>query len=193
MARKPSGRPKKRKQLIVVDGVTEQIYLRIIKQKIRGSSIDVKKINPCGEQAIEQGRSEGKNEGLSKQVQYNHYYIVIDKDDLKECEYSRILKDANSYEDITFIYSNEAFEVWLVAHLEKMTPGIIPRKQLNRKLTQFLNEEYDKTNEKHIRKIINATHHFIDTPKENTSSISEISYTTQCTNFGTLLDALQTV
>ena len=52
MARKPLDRPIRKRRLIVVDGTTEKIYLDIIKQKIRGASIDVKQVNPSGAEAI---------------------------------------------------------------------------------------------------------------------------------------------
>ena len=84
------------------------------------------------------------------------------------------------------------FEVWLLAHIEVMKPGIIPRAKLNSKLTKFLKEDYDKTNQKQILRIINeAEPNYIDTLISNTNSINSISYSKQCTNFGILLDVLK--
>lgn len=192
MARKPSDRPIRKRRLIVVDGTTEKIYLDIIKQKIRGASIDVKQVNPSGAEAISSALRNCRKEAESKHIHYKHCYIVIDKDDLTVEDFNQILQDERNNADVTLVFSNEAFEVWLLAHIEVMKPGIISRAKLNSKLTKFLKEDYDKTNRKQILRIINeAEPNYIDTLISNTNSINSISYSKQCTNFGILLDVLK--
>ena len=191
MSRVSAGRRQKVKRLIVVDGETEKIYLNIIKQKIRGASIDIKKINQCGAEAITEGLTSGNAYGIARNIQYEHFYISIDKDDLTVEQFNKICDDERNNNNVTLIFTNEAFEVWLLAHIQLMNSSIISRTRLNHMLGAFLNEEYDKTNSKQIMKIIECANDCINIPKQNTSRINTISFSAQCTNFGVLLDLLQ--
>ena len=88
-------------------------------------------------------------------------------------------------ESCDLVVSNVCFEVWLLAHFQKMTPGLKEKRWLNQKLGQYLGEEYIKGDSAQIEKILDDDKVF--TAIKNTEEISSINCASQSTNIGVIV------
>ena len=180
MSRLSKGKRAKKSFFIITEGETEERYFSEFKQKQRCSGITIKRVNPCSRQIISKAKSVWRNEGFSLS-NYNKQVIVIDKDALTEDDFHAILRQAVDSK-IEVVFSNSAFEVWLLAHFEPITRGFLSANELKRRLSNHLTSEYKKGDIRQLRAIVK---HFTQA-FENTRNVSSISYDTQCTNVGDL-------
>lgn len=175
MSRTPRGRRAKKQIFIVTEGESEERYFSRFRQLYRCTGVKIKRINPCGAQIIHNAnrffRANGPQSKNSKNV------IVIDKDALTEDEFNSVLISAEKY-NISVIFSNISFEVWLLAHFQAIHSGTISLTQLKLYLTRHLGQEYKKGDVGQINKILENYYNAVD----NTEGIAKISYTEQCTN-----------
>lgn len=194
MARPSKNKIKQLKNLLIVDGDTEERYFKNILQRYNMSAKDVKKVSPSGGQAISSGMSEARSFEKAMRKQYLNYYIIIDRDYLSRDEFERIRCEANQRQNVTLIFSNVAFEVWLLAHYQRMTSRPVDADADNaryrRELSNCLDEPYKKGYSVQLDKIISSAEHPIDTAFNNTSAIQKLSYDNQCTNVGPFLRQL---
>lgn len=116
MARQSKSKVKQLKNLLIVDGDTEERYFKNILQRYNMSAKDVKKVSPSGGQAVSSGMSEARSFETAMRKQYSNYYIIIDRDYLSRDEFERIRREANQMQNVELIFSNVAFEVWLLAY-----------------------------------------------------------------------------
>ena len=97
-------------------------------------------------------------------------------------------------QNVELIFSNVAFEVWLLAHYYRMTDRPVDADADNaryrRVLSNYLNAPYKKGDSVQLDKIISSAEHPIDTAFSNTSTIQELDYDYQCTNVGPFLRQL---
>lgn len=185
MSRLSKGKRAKKSFYIITEGEPEERYFSEFRQKHCCCAITIKRINPCSRQIISKAKSVWRNEGFSISS-YNKPVIVIDKDALSEDEFNTVLRQADNSK-IEVIFSNSAFEVWLLAHFEPITKRVFSANKLKKRLSNYLRGEYKKGNASQLRKI--AAH--FDQAIENTKNICEVSYHTQCTNVGKLCQSLQ--
>lgn len=194
MARQSKSKVKQLKNLLIVDGETEEVYFKNILQRYNMSAKDVKRVAPSGGQAVSSGMSEAHSFETAMRKQYSNYYIIIDRDYLSRDEFERIRREANQMQNVTLIFSNVAFEVWLLAHYQNMTARPVDADADNaryrRVLTNYLDAPYKKGNGVQLDKIISSAEHPIDTAFNNTSAIQELDYDYQCTNVGPFLRQL---
>lgn len=180
MSRASKGKRAKRSFYIITEGETEKRYFLELKQEYRDIAVTIKKINPCSSQILNTAKRVWKNEGFTLS-NYNKQVIVIDKDALTEDDFHAILRQAVDSK-IEVVFSNSAFEVWLLAHFEPITRGFLSANELKRLLSNHLTGEYKKGDIRQLRAIVK---HFTQA-FENTRNVSSISYDTQCTNVGDL-------
>lgn len=196
MARPSRSKVKQLKNLLIVDGDTEERYFKNILQRYNMSAKDVKKVSPSGGQAISSGMSEARSFETAMRKQYSNYYIIIDRDYLSRDEFECIRREANQRQNVTLIFSNVAFEVWLLAHYQRMTSRPVDASTDNdvykQKLDNYLDAPYKKGDGVQLDKIISSAEHPIDTAFNNTSAIQELDYDYQCTNVGPFLRQLVT-
>lgn len=185
MSRKPKGKRAKKVFYIITEGKTEESYISEFTQKYRCSAVRINKIKPCGAQIIHRASEVWKK---TKNYRSNPgpKGIIIDKDALTEDEFNSILKEASNKE-IEVFFSNSTFEVWLLAHFENITKGILPTAKLKEKLSRYLMQEYKKGDAGQLSKMVE---HFEQAVK-NTENVCELSYYTQCTNVGRLCQNLR--
>lgn len=196
MSRPSRSKVKQLKNLLIVDGDTEERYFKNILQRYNMSAKDVKKVSPSGGQAISSGMSEARSFETAMRKQYSNYYIIIDRDYLSRDEFECIRREANQRQNVTLIFSNVAFEVWLLAHYQRMTSRPVDASTDNdvykQKLDNYLDAPYKKGDGVQLDKIISSAEHPIDTAFNNTSAIQELDYDYQCTNVGPFLRQLVT-
>ena len=194
MARQSKSKVKQLKNLLIVDGDTEEVYFKNILQRYNMSAKDVKRVAPSGGNAVTFALSEAHNFELAMRKQYENYYIIIDRDYISKDEFERIQREANQTQNVELIFSNVAFEVWLLAHYQSMTArpvdADVDNARYRRELSNCLNEPYKKGNSVQLDKIISSAEHPIDTAFNNTSAIQELNYDNQCTNIGPFLRQL---
>lgn len=194
MARQSKSRVKQLKNLLIVDGETEEVYFKNILQRYNMSAKDVKKVAPSGGQAVSSGMSEAHSFETAMRKQYSNYYIIIDRDNISRAEFERIRREADQRQNVELIFSNVSFEVWLLAHYQRMTSRPIDASTDNdvykQKLDNYLDAPYKKGDGVQLDKIISSAEHPIDTAFNNTSAIQELDYDYQCTNVGPFLRQL---
>ena len=194
MARQSKSRVKQLKNLLIVDGETEEVYFKNILQRYNMSAKDVKKVAPSGGQAVSSGMSEAHSFETAMRKQYSNYYIIIDRDNISRAEFERIQREANQRQNVELIFSNVSFEVWLLAHYQRMTSRPIDASTDNdvykQKLDNYLDVPYKKGDGVQLDKIISSAEHPIDTAFNNTSAIQELDFDNQCTNVGPFLRQL---
>ena len=194
MARQSKSKVKQLKNLLIVDGDTEERYFKNILQRYNMSAKDVKRVAPSGGNAVTSALSEAHNFESAMRKQYENYYIIIDRDFLSKDEFERIRREANQTHNVALIFSNVAFEVWLLAHYQYMTSRPVDASTDNdiykQKLDNYLNVPYKKGDSVQLDKIISSAEHPIDTAFYNTRTIQELDYDYQCTNVGPFLRQL---
>ena len=194
MARQSKSKVKQLKNLLIVDGDTEERYFKNILQRYNMSAKDVKRVAPSGGNAVTSALSEARSFEATMRKQYLNYYIIIDRDFLSRDEFERIRREANQMHNVELIFSNVAFEVWLLAHYQRMTArpvdADVDNARYRRELANCLNEPYKKGNSVQLDRIISSAEHPIDTAFNNTSAIQELNYDNQCTNVGPFLRQL---
>ena len=194
MARQSKSRVKQLKNLLIVDGETEEVYFKNILQRYNMSAKDVKRVAPSGGQAVSSGMSEAHSFETAMRKQYSNYYIIIDRDNISRAEFEHIQREANQRQNVELIFSNIAFEVWLLAHYQNMTARPVDADADNaryrRVLSNYLDAPYKKGDSVQLDKIISSAEHPIDTAFSNTSTIQELDYDYQCTNVGPFLRQL---
>ena len=194
MARQSRSKVKQLKNLLIVDGETEEVYFKNILQRYNMSAKDVKRVAPSGGNAVTSALSEARSFEATMRKQYLNYYIIIDRDFLSRDEFERIRREANQMHNVELIFSNIAFEVWLLAHYQNMTARPVDADADNaryrRVLSNYLDAPYKKGDSVQLDKIISSAEHPIDTAFSNTSTIQELDYDYQCTNVGPFLRQL---
>lgn len=194
MARQSRSKVKQLKNLLIVDGETEEVYFKNILQRYNMSAKDVKRVAPSGGQAVSSGMSEAHSFETAMRKQYSNYYIIIDRDNISRAEFEHIQREANQRQNVELIFSNIAFEVWLLAHYQNMTARPVDADADNaryrRVLSNYLDAPYKKGDSVQLDKIISSAEHPIDTAFSNTSTIQGLDYDYQCTNVGPFLRQL---
>lgn len=194
MARQSKSRVKQLKNLLIVDGDTEERYFKNILQRYNMSAKDVKQVAPSGGNAVTFALSEAHSFESAMRKRYENYYIIIDRDYLSRDEFERIRREADQMQNVELIFSNVAFEVWLLAHYQRMTSRPVDANSDNdiykQNLDNYLDASYKKGDGVQLDKIISSAKHPIDTAFSNTSAIQELDYDYQCTNVGPFLRQL---
>lgn len=185
MSRAPKGKRAKKSFYIITEGETEARYFSEFKQKYRCSAVNIKKIKPCSGQILNAAKRVWKNERVASS-RYNKQAIIIDKDALSENEFNHILRAAKD-ENIEVIFSNSTFEVWLLAHFESITSGLLSVNDLKKRLSSYLRGEYKKGDKGQLSTIVS----YYEQAIVNARNVSNISYHTQCTNVGNLCQSLR--
>lgn len=151
MARRaPQGKKLKKGILIYSEGKTERIYFEALNRRFNATNIKIKPISMELQSKILVSKvlkRIAKNED-SKKLVIEQIYIVFDKDDESWQNVEQAIKMARSSPlgkkgNLDIGFSNESFEVWLLAHFEDVTTySSLSRKQTYDKLAQYLNIDY---------------------------------------------------
>ncbi|GGG35046.1 RloB-like protein [Lactobacillus apis] len=203
MSRSRKKRPVKEKILFFVEGTTEKNYFDELFFIYNLRTAKATKIMKGSGDWVDKTASFIKNtpDNRYKSDSETKIYIIFDKDGYDDKRIAKMREKATSLKGIKkascqVCVSNCSFEVWLLAHYEKMTPKVIEsssiwQKNLKRKLTEHLGEEYVKvesTNTKLIRKILEDDK--VYDAINNTQSIAVYSDTNQSTDITSIIKNL---
>jgi len=188
VARTKKNLKQKRKAFIFVEGETEEVYFSHLKQNLRLSAIRIKAriLNNSGKTYLDKAKTIMKNDINYRRDNDTDVYLVFDKDDISKEDFNKLLNKAKR-ENIEVGFSNEAFEVFLLAHYEKCGKKSLTKSDLKNKLTDHLNQEYIKANDSQISKIVKLHEIAI----ENTLEICECNYDKQSTNIGSIIKKIK--
>jgi hypothetical protein len=116
--------------LIVCEGInTEPSYFR----QFRLSSATIKTVGG-GRNTISLVT---KAIQLSKQNNYDQVWCVFDKDDFSVKDFNNAIVIAKA-NNLLIAYSNQAFEYWILLHLDDHQGGQMQRKDYNKKINELL-------------------------------------------------------
>lgn len=74
---------------------------------------------------------------LANEQQYDQEWCVFDKDDFADADFNKAIQIAESL-GFKVAYSNQAFEYWLILHLDDHQGGRMNRRDYNSKLNELL-------------------------------------------------------
>ena len=170
---------------IFVEGKkTEPEYFVLFKQKFSIQDFRIfKEDGKSGNALLEKAKSRIKLDNLDPSATK---YIVFDKDALTDKLLSDVFKNAKR-EGYKIGFSNLNFEVWLLAHFEKLTKrptDLNDKTMLETKLTRNLNQSYKKGDRKQLEKIVP----YYKQAVENAKDVNEADFDYQCTTIGVMIE-----
>ena len=134
-SRKVNTREIKQKFLIVCEGEkTEPNYFRSF--RVPKVVIEIQGLGYNPSKLVQEAND------LKSQDDYDQVWCVFDRDDWTKEDFNNAISSAKKY-GFKVAYSNEAFELWYVLHLEFLNTGI-PRDDYIKKLTSLLGKKYQK-------------------------------------------------
>ncbi|ANN49199.1 hypothetical protein A6F53_08045 [Levilactobacillus brevis] len=195
MSRARKERKLKPKIIFLVEGKSEKVFFEMLAQKYKLTASKVIKIlDGTGHDFVDKAKSK-LNDPKLKTDNKTKVFVIFDNDsNLSDIDsegknninelFSKAQK-VKKVESCDLVVSNICFEVWLLAHYQKMTPGIKSTKWLNQKLGYYLEDEYIKGNSSQIEKILDDDKVF--EAIKNTEEISSINCACQSTNIGVIV------
>ena len=169
---------------LFVEGEADKAYFDTLKAELHMPGLkafDTK--GGSGIKVLEKARSKLKLGNLDED---SEKYLVFDKDALTQGELQGILKRAKE-EGFGIGFSNISFEVWLLAHFEKLTKGLLSQKSLEISLSQHLKQSYKKANQKQLEIIISKYEAAIN----NANVVNKVDFDYQCTTIGTMIEEIR--
>lgn len=188
MARQKKKRPSKKMVYIFVEGVTEKTYFDALRQKLRLTSVkmEILKLDNAGCNWVEKSLNQMRNNPNYRRDSNTEVFVVFDKDQLKKAQFETMLSLAK-INDISIIFSNISFELWLLAHFESITTANYSLRKTIEKLSQHLSEKYIKANVKQIDRLIDNYSSAIF----NTNTVLNVTYDKQGTNVAKMINKLK--
>ncbi|MEA5526082.1 RloB family protein [Nodularia spumigena] len=136
--RKVATRELRPKFLIICEGEkTEPNYFKSF--RVRKDVIDVRGFGYNPSLLVEKAKE------LNEQGDYNQVWCVFDRDDWPTQDFNNAIANAHKA-GFKVAYSNEAFELWYVLHLEFLNTAL-PRQDYTPKLNKFLKNKYQKNSD----------------------------------------------
>lgn len=186
MARRPpKGKKLKKGILIYSEGQTERIYFEALNRRFNASNIKIKPISIelQSKMLVKKALRRIEKKEDSKKFNVEQIYIIFDKDDEPWDHIEQAIRDAYKSDfglngKLKVGFSNESFEVWLLAHFEDIKKySSLTRKQTYQKLAQHLEvDDYEslKADEKlgeyfvgHVQSAFENSKNFLETVPSN--------------------------
>ncbi|WP_314406062.1 RloB family protein [Leuconostoc suionicum] len=188
MARQKKKRRSKKMVYVFVEGVTEKTYFDALRQQLRLTSLkmEILKLDNAGCNWVEKSLNQMRNNPNYKRESNTEVFVVFDKDQLKKTQFDTMLSLAKR-NDISIIFSNISFELWLLAHFEPITTANYSLQKTIEKLSQHLSEKYIKANVKQIDRLIDNYSSAIS----NTTTVLNVAYDKQGTNVAEMINKLK--
>lgn len=135
--------------LIVCEGKnTEPGYFNHLRRHYRFTAAEVITVGGAGEtiRVVQRAQEE------SQRSEYDQIWVVFDKDDFPADHFDNAVKMAEAA-GFGVVYSNQAFEYWLILHFEDHQGGALHRSDYGQKINNYLNPfniSYDAEGSKSI-------------------------------------------
>ncbi|MDW8231085.1 MAG: RloB family protein [Saprospiraceae bacterium] len=111
---------------------TEPDYFNHLRRYFRLTTVEVEIVKGAGNtlQLVKKACS------LAKKDEYDHVWVVFDKDDFPSDHFDQAVDEARS-SGFEVAYSNQSFEYWLLLHFEDHQGGKMPRSDYSPKLNDY--------------------------------------------------------
>lgn len=161
MNRVKKGKKLHPKILFFVEGETEETYFETLRQNYRLSAATVTCVLKCsGQDWVDKAKSKMNTNGKYRPSNNTQVYIIFDKDNFStqniQAMKTKVEKISENGIQCQLGISEKSFEVWLLAHFEQVTPGIMSQKQLYKELTNKLGNTYKKADPSQIKGILDG-------------------------------------
>lgn len=184
MASRRKRRIERRQIYIFVEGHTELKYFEMLKQRLRLSTVKIKSqlLDNSGQNWLEKAQRIMANDPQFRRDSQTQVIVVFDQDEMSLAEFTKIRLMAEKNE-IQLGFSNQMFEVWLLAHFEKLGSGIVTRHELAHRISNHLKQDYVKAKASQLDVIVERVAEAI----ENSRAVAKADYQQQCTTIGPLI------
>lgn len=191
MSRSRRGRKLKPRILFFVEGETEKAYFDSLAQKYRMTATrTIKILNNSGCDWIDKTKNMISNNSKLKPDSKTKVFIIFDKNDNTPKEISKMIEKAKNLNLNNAMckvgMSNSSFEVWLLAHYQKINSTVKNQNELYQDLTKHLKKKYIKANRRQIENILKDDK-VLDAIR-NTEYVANISASKQSTNVGNIIN-----
>lgn len=170
MSRQRINRKIKRQIVFFVEGESEQRYFRALIKKYRLTAAKVMLLNNSGHDYVDKAIN-----GIQKKAEIEtdaKVYLVFDVDKFNnQNSMEQIVAKAVRRHFLLGI-SNECFEVWLLAHYQKLNAHKITQTKLKTKLSTWLDQPYKKADVDQLQLMLDQDRELAAI--ENTVQISKI-------------------
>ena len=134
--RGPGTRPMSEPILLFVQGeCTEKDYFKLLKRRLRLSSLTIKTESQSPENLIDRTKTTINRD---KDAPFSAVYYVVDVDETSDKQFNQAFKAAkdatNRKTEYHFVVSHESFEAWLLAHFEDIRNKNISRTTMGKRL-----------------------------------------------------------
>lgn len=172
--------------LFVEGEKTEPVYFDILKRHLNMTNIKIHSSKgKSGRALLDSAISQIK---LGKFDHDGQKYLIFDKDALTKEQLLDVFHRA-ARENFNIGFSNLNFEVWLLAHFEKLTrrpTALSDKKWLHDKLTEKLKQPYKKGDRKQLEIMVPYYEQAIAHAKNS----HEASFDYQCSTVGTIIEKI---
>lgn len=177
--------------LFLVEGETEKSFFNKLSQNYRLTSAKtIKILNNSGSNWIEKAKLMIQNDNKLQINQDTKIFIIFDKNNDSDNKIQEMLTAGNKLNingsSCKVGFSNSCFEVWLLAHYERVTCSLTKDSELYKKLSNYLNADYKKGNPKQMAKIVSNNKVF--NAIQNSKEIKRFSSGYQSTNIGEIVN-----
>ena len=122
--------------LLFVQGeCTEKDYFKLLKRRLRLSSLTIKTESQSPENLIDRTKTTINRD---KDAPFSAVYYVVDVDETSDKQFNQAFKAAkdatNRKTEYHFVVSHESFEAWLLAHFEDIRNKNISRTTMGKRL-----------------------------------------------------------
>ena len=134
--RGPGTRPMSEPILLFVQGeCTEKDYFKLLKRRLRLSSLTIKTESQSPKNLIDRTKTTINRD---KDAPFSAVYYVVDVDETSAKQFNQAFKAAkdatNRKTEYHFVVSHESFEAWLLAHFEDIRNKNISRTTMGKRL-----------------------------------------------------------
>ena len=134
--RGPGTRPMSEPILLFVQGeCTQKDYFKLLKRRLRLSSLTIKTESQSPENLIDRTKTTINRD---KDAPFSAVYYVVDVDETSDKQFNQAFKAAkdatNRKTEYHFVVSHESFEAWLLAHFEDIRNKNISRTTMGKRL-----------------------------------------------------------
>ena len=134
--RGPGTRPMSEPILLFVQGeCTEKDYFKLLKRRLRLSSLTIKTESQSPKNLIDRTKTTINRD---KDAPFSAVYYVVDVDETSDKQFNQAFKAAkdatNRKTEYHFVVSHESFEAWLLAHFEDIRNKNISRTTMGKRL-----------------------------------------------------------
>ena len=188
MARFKTKKQLKRKIFIFTEGKTEKMYFDALRQplSLANAKIKILEVSSTGIDLLNKATNQMRNNPSFERDDQTDVILIFDKDNMSEHDFKK-LDERIKRENMSVGFSNVSFEVWLLAHFELLTTKIQEGSILKQKLTNYLGQDYKKTDPKQLKRM--AFNYKVAI--RNAKAVKEIDFYKQSTNIGVLIEQLK--